>query len=124
MGGCRGGCMGVRRRRMGAGGRVRSGCWGRVGRGGGGGGRRGGGGWGGGGWGGGGGGRGGGLLDSSPVFAGEIAACSEALSRYVGWRVEDVLRGVPGAPPLERVDVVQPALFAMVVSLARLWRSY
>ncbi|HXR29390.1 MAG TPA: type I polyketide synthase, partial [Solirubrobacteraceae bacterium] len=64
------------------------------------------------------------LLDSSPVFAEEIAACSEALSRYVDWRLEDVLRGAPGAPPLDRVDVVQPALFAVMVSLARLWRSY
>src|ERR1700689_2908965 len=33
----------------------------------------------------------------------------------------DVLRGVPGAPSLERIDVVQPVLFAMMVSLARLW---
>ncbi|MGI8331398.1 SDR family NAD(P)-dependent oxidoreductase [Actinomadura scrupuli] len=64
------------------------------------------------------------LLDSSPVFAEEIAACGEALSRHVDWRLDDVLRGVPGAPSLERVDVVQPALFAVMVSLARLWRSY
>ncbi|MEU4804934.1 type I polyketide synthase [Actinosynnema sp. NPDC023587] len=65
-----------------------------------------------------------GLLDSSPVFAAEVAACSTALSRYVDWRLEDVLRGAPGAPSLERVDVVQPALFAVMVSLAALWRSY
>ncbi|WP_299542496.1 type I polyketide synthase, partial [uncultured Streptomyces sp.] len=63
------------------------------------------------------------LLDSSPVFADEIAACSKALSPYVDWRLEDVLRGDPGAPSLERVDVVQPALFSVMVSLARLWRS-
>ncbi|ATW52895.1 polyketide synthase [Streptomyces peucetius subsp. caesius ATCC 27952] len=64
------------------------------------------------------------LLDSSPVFAAEIAACGEALAEFVDWRLEDVLRGVPGAPSLERVDVVQPALFAVMVSLAALWRSY
>ena len=64
------------------------------------------------------------LLDSAPVFAEEIAACGEALSRYVDWSLEDVLRSVPGAPSLERVDVVQPALFAVMVSLARLWQSY
>ncbi|WTL55033.1 SDR family NAD(P)-dependent oxidoreductase [Nocardia sp. NBC_01499] len=64
------------------------------------------------------------LLEASPVFAAEIAACGEALSRYVDWRLEDVLRGVAGVPSLERVDVVQPALFAVMVSLARLWRSY
>ncbi|WP_199520528.1 acyltransferase domain-containing protein, partial [Kitasatospora sp. MBT63] len=30
----------------------------------------------------------------------------------------------PGAPGLDRVDVVQPALFAVMVSLAALWRAY
>ncbi|MEK8173333.1 hypothetical protein NKH77_43850 [Streptomyces sp. M19] len=35
------------------------------------------------------------LLDSSPVFAAEIAACGEALAEFVDWRVEDVLRGRP-----------------------------
>ncbi|KJS57874.1 type I polyketide synthase, partial [Streptomyces rubellomurinus] len=64
------------------------------------------------------------LLDSSPVFAAEIAACGEALAEFVDWSLEDVLRGVEGAPTFERVDVVQPALFAVMVSLAALWRSY
>ena len=35
----------------------------------------------------------------------------------------DVLRGAPGAPPITRVDVVQPVLFAMMVCVAGLWRS-
>ncbi|MFF2412804.1 acyltransferase domain-containing protein, partial [Streptomyces sp. NPDC058092] len=64
------------------------------------------------------------LLDSAPVFAEEIAACGEALARYVDWNLEEVLRGAPGAPTLERVDVVQPALFSVMVSLAKLWRSH
>ncbi|MEU3459406.1 beta-ketoacyl synthase N-terminal-like domain-containing protein [Streptomyces sp. NPDC006733] len=65
-----------------------------------------------------------GLLDSSPVFAAEIAACGAALAEFVDWQLEDVLRGAPGAPSLDRVDVVQPALFAVMVSLAALWRSH
>ncbi|NED80447.1 SDR family NAD(P)-dependent oxidoreductase [Streptomyces sp. SID11233] len=64
------------------------------------------------------------LLDSAPVFAEEITACGEALARYVDWELEDVLRGAPSAPTLERVDVVQPALFSVMVSLAKLWRSH
>ncbi|HEV3172035.1 MAG TPA: acyltransferase domain-containing protein, partial [Actinocrinis sp.] len=64
-----------------------------------------------------------GLLDAAPVFAEEIAACSAALAGYLDWNLVDVLRGVPGAPPLDRVDVVQPALFAVMVSLAKLWQS-
>ncbi|WP_306308395.1 acyltransferase domain-containing protein, partial [Streptomyces sp. NL15-2K] len=63
------------------------------------------------------------LLDSSPVFAAELAACGDALAEFVDWRVEDVVRGVSGAPGLERVDVVQPVLFSVMVSLAALWRS-
>nr|QLJ96957.1 SDR family NAD(P)-dependent oxidoreductase [Micromonospora carbonacea] len=64
------------------------------------------------------------LLDTAPEFAAEIAACGRALARHVDWDLEAVLRGTPGAPSLQRVDVVQPALFAMMVALAKLWRSY
>ncbi|MFG3702801.1 type I polyketide synthase, partial [Micromonospora sp. NPDC047620] len=64
------------------------------------------------------------LLDSAPVFAEKLGACAEALRPYVDWSLLDVVRGVPGAPSLERVDVVQPALFAVGVSLAALWESY
>ncbi|XNM96390.1 SDR family NAD(P)-dependent oxidoreductase [Streptomyces sp. Inha503] len=61
-----------------------------------------------------------GLLDSSEVFAAELAACDEALSAHVSWSVRDVLRS---AAALDRVDVVQPVLFAVMVSLAGLWRA-
>jgi acyl transferase domain-containing protein/NADPH:quinone reductase-like Zn-dependent oxidoreductase len=64
------------------------------------------------------------LLECSPVFAGQIVVCGDALSSYVDWRLEDVIREAPGAPSLDRVDVVQPVLFAVMASLARLWRSY
>ena len=64
------------------------------------------------------------LLDSSPVFGGALRRCGEALEGLVDWRVEDVLRGVEGAPSLERVDVVQPVSFAVMVALAELWGSF
>ncbi|GAB7102348.1 hypothetical protein JCM4814A_06620 [Streptomyces phaeofaciens JCM 4814] len=63
------------------------------------------------------------LLDTSPVFAQRFAECSAALRAHVDWSPADVLRGLPGTPPLERVDVVQPLLFAVMVSLAELWRA-
>ncbi|MFD7862993.1 SDR family NAD(P)-dependent oxidoreductase [Streptomyces sp. NPDC059783] len=63
------------------------------------------------------------LLDSSPVFAARITACAEALSEFVDWSLLDVLRGAEGAPPADRVDVVQPALWATMVALAELWES-
>ncbi|MDT5146422.1 MAG: mycoketide-CoA synthase, partial [Mycobacterium sp.] len=63
------------------------------------------------------------LLDAAPVFADQIQACQEAFADFVDWSLTDVLRGAPGAPGLERVDVVQPVLFAVMVSLAELWKS-
>ncbi|WP_246258621.1 type I polyketide synthase, partial [Amycolatopsis anabasis] len=65
-----------------------------------------------------------GLLDVSPVFAERLGECAAALESFVDWSLLDVLRGVPGAPSLERVDVVQPALWAVMVSLAEVWRSH
>ncbi|MFS7880252.1 type I polyketide synthase, partial [Streptomyces asiaticus] len=62
-----------------------------------------------------------GLLESSPVFAERIAECAAALGPFVDWSLVDVL-GDPAA--LERVDVVQPVLWAVMVSLAELWCSY
>ncbi|MGZ4563535.1 MAG: SDR family NAD(P)-dependent oxidoreductase [Mycobacterium sp.] len=63
------------------------------------------------------------LLDSSPVFAEHLQRCEKALAEHVEWSLVDVLRGAPGVPGLDRVDVVQPALWAVMVSLAELWRS-
>ncbi|MFD8518099.1 type I polyketide synthase [Streptomyces antimycoticus] len=66
-----------------------------------------------------------GLLDASPVFARRIEECAAALAPYVDWSLVEVLRGGEGAAAaLERVDVVQPVLWAVMVSLAELWRSY
>jgi mycoketide-CoA synthase len=64
-----------------------------------------------------------GLWDVSPVFAESLRACGEALAPHIDWSLEEVLRGTPGAPSLERLDVVQPALFAVMVALADLWRA-
>ncbi|MEC3917833.1 SDR family NAD(P)-dependent oxidoreductase [Nocardia sp. CDC160] len=57
----------------------------------------------------------------SPVFAERLHECATALSEFVDWRLTDVLAD---ADALERVDVVQPALWAVMVSLAALWRSF
>src|SRR5262249_23435700 len=62
------------------------------------------------------------LLESSPVFRAQIEACERALAPHVDWCLLAVLRG-EGDTGLDRVDVVQPALFAVVVSLAAVWRS-
>lgn len=65
------------------------------------------------------------LLQQSNAFAEAIAACDAALAPWTGWSVTEVLAGTsdPDRLPFERVDVVQPALFAIAIGLAATWRS-
>ncbi|MBS4727409.1 SDR family NAD(P)-dependent oxidoreductase [Mycobacterium sp. SM1] len=63
------------------------------------------------------------LLNAAPVFAKQIDACAEAFAEFVDWSLTEVLHGRPGAPGMDRVDVVQPALFAVMVALAEMWKS-
>ncbi|WP_268257739.1 type I polyketide synthase [Streptomyces parvulus] len=60
------------------------------------------------------------LLDSSPVFAARLGECAAALAPFVDFDPVEVLRS--GAA-LERVEVIQPVTWAVMVSLAELWRS-
>ncbi|ORA73649.1 hypothetical protein BST28_22720 [Mycolicibacter kumamotonensis] len=59
------------------------------------------------------------LWDTSPTFGASMESCADALSEFVDWSLRTELAG-----PLKRVDVVQPALFAVMVSLAALWRAH
>ncbi|MEU0257692.1 acyltransferase domain-containing protein, partial [Streptomyces sp. NPDC006184] len=63
------------------------------------------------------------LLDTSDVFRDTITACEEALAPYVDWSLTAVLRGHHNTPGLDRVDVVQPVSWAMMLALAALWRA-
>ncbi|WP_206793891.1 type I polyketide synthase [Amycolatopsis sp. MtRt-6] len=53
------------------------------------------------------------LAESCPVFAARLAECAAALSPYVSLDLDD----------LDSADVVQPALWAVMVSLAEVWRA-
>nr|AAK19883.1 soraphen polyketide synthase A [Sorangium cellulosum] len=63
------------------------------------------------------------LLTTSDAFRAQVEACARAFAPHLGWSLLAVLRGDEGAPSLERIEVVQPALFTVMVSLAALWRS-
>ncbi len=60
------------------------------------------------------------LLETSPVFAARIAECEQALAPYVDWSLTDILRGAE----MTSVDVIQPVLWAVMVSLAAVWAHY
>jgi acyl transferase domain-containing protein/NADP-dependent 3-hydroxy acid dehydrogenase YdfG/acyl carrier protein len=61
------------------------------------------------------------LLAREPVFAGAIDACDAALRPHVEWSLRELLAA---ATLPDRIDVVQPALFALQVAIAALWRSF
>ncbi|MEW2079967.1 SDR family NAD(P)-dependent oxidoreductase [Streptomyces sp. NPDC013433] len=61
------------------------------------------------------------LRAECPEFAAHLAACEEALAPYTDRRLTEVL---DDEAALARVDVVQPALWAVMVSLARLWQDH
>ncbi|GCD98554.1 type I polyketide synthase [Embleya hyalina] len=59
------------------------------------------------------------LYRESPVFRACLDRCADALEPHVDWNLVDALAG-----PLDRVDVVQPALWAVMISIAALWESH
>ncbi|MFB8249577.1 SDR family NAD(P)-dependent oxidoreductase [Streptomyces sp. NPDC055952] len=63
------------------------------------------------------------LWETSPVFAEQLRACAEALGPWVPWSLVDTVTDGPDSADLEDIDVVQPVLFAVMVSLARVWQS-
>jgi acyl transferase domain-containing protein/NADPH:quinone reductase-like Zn-dependent oxidoreductase/thioesterase domain-containing protein/short-subunit dehydrogenase/acyl carrier protein len=63
------------------------------------------------------------LASASPAFAARLAECGRALAPYTGWDVAAVLAGADGAPGLDRAEVIQPVLWAVMVSLAALWQA-
>ncbi|WP_420810765.1 type I polyketide synthase [Haliangium ochraceum] len=66
------------------------------------------------------------LLTSSAVFRAQVEACEHAFSPYIDWSLLALLQAGPGDPDaarLDQIDVLQPALFTVMVSLAALWRA-
>jgi acyl transferase domain-containing protein/acyl carrier protein len=60
------------------------------------------------------------LLTESPVFAARMVECATVMDPLTGWSLLDVVAG----GQLDRVDVVQPVSFAVMVSLAAVWESF
>ncbi len=61
------------------------------------------------------------LYETEPVFASVVEECDAAFRAHLDYSMVDLLRGTAG--PLDRVDRIQPALFTMMVALARLWQD-
>ncbi|MEM9490346.1 MAG: type I polyketide synthase, partial [Myxococcota bacterium] len=64
------------------------------------------------------------LLAAEPAFREAMQTCSDAIARETGWSVIDQLQAAEDESRLDTIDVIQPTLFAIEVSLAALWRSW
>lgn len=61
------------------------------------------------------------LITSSKVYADRIGECSDAVQAELGW---SLAKALSNGDPLERVDQVQPAIWAVQVALAALWSAW
>ncbi len=59
------------------------------------------------------------LYETEPVFAAHIDATAEALAPHTDWSLRDLVLDTGDAPTMDRVEVTQPALLAVMAGLAR-----
>ncbi|ATB32461.1 type I polyketide synthase [Melittangium boletus] len=64
------------------------------------------------------------LMETEPVFRALVERCDALLRPYTGWSLLEELRAQGSASRLGQTEVTQPALFAVQVALAALWREW
>jgi acyl transferase domain-containing protein/acyl carrier protein len=64
------------------------------------------------------------LLQAEPVFRAKLQECAAAIERVAGWNAIDELTADAAVSRVDQVDIAQPLLFAISVSLAALWESW
>ena len=64
------------------------------------------------------------LFEQDPVFRGTLKQCDELMCSSLDWSLlEEMTKGGNKTWP-NRIDVIQPMLFAIQISLAAVWRSW
>ncbi len=61
------------------------------------------------------------LFEGERAFREVIEACSEVVRVEAGWSLVDELRATAAEARLERIEIIQPLLVAVMIGLARLW---
>lgn len=64
------------------------------------------------------------LFAQEPAFRASIEACDQVMRASVEWSLVEQLQADEAQSRLHEIDVIQPTLFAIEVSLAALWRSW
>jgi acyl transferase domain-containing protein len=63
------------------------------------------------------------LMRDSATFRDTIHRCEQAFRPHVDWSLSQVLEAREGSPGLERIDIIQPVLFALALGLVEEWRA-
>lgn len=64
------------------------------------------------------------LFQQCPQYAAHMTECADAFAPLLDWSIIDVITGSPSAPDHTRIDVIEPVLVAITISLARLWEDH
>ncbi|NEN98357.1 MAG: acyltransferase domain-containing protein [Moorea sp. SIO3I7] len=64
------------------------------------------------------------LLSTEPVFSSTIEKCDQLLRSYANWSLLEELTANESTSRLAETEIAQPAIFALQVALAALWRSW
>jgi myxalamid-type polyketide synthase MxaE and MxaD len=64
------------------------------------------------------------LMERAPAFRAAFERCDAVIQAEEGWRLLDLLKSEENDPRLARVDLLQPLLSALQMSLAAQWRAW
>jgi acyl transferase domain-containing protein len=64
------------------------------------------------------------LFDHEPVFRQTIQRCDAAMLPWARFSLIEEFRRAEGTSQMHRTEIAQPAIFAMQVALAQLWKSW
>jgi acyl transferase domain-containing protein/NADPH:quinone reductase-like Zn-dependent oxidoreductase/nucleoside-diphosphate-sugar epimerase/acyl carrier protein len=64
------------------------------------------------------------LLEHEPVFRAMIERCAELLQPYAAWSLLTELMRPEAESRLDQTEIAQPAIFAVQVALAEVWRAW
>lgn len=64
------------------------------------------------------------MLGVEPVFTATIEACDRAFRPYTDWSLLEELNATPEQSRLNEIQVIQPAICAVQIALARVWMSW
>lgn len=64
------------------------------------------------------------LLAEEPVYREMVERCDELLREYASWSLLDELQAEESCSHMDQTGIAQPAIFALQMGLAALWRSW